>query len=145
MFNDAATTEIYTRSLVGSFRCVEETALGETLEKAGQDYRKRVRKSPRAVDYLKGRGVSGEIAQRYGLGYAPEGWRHLASVFAPVSYTHLRAHEPVLDLVCRLLIAKKKHKNNKKKNNNKTPNTYHVGELLHHILRDAESIGTEYG
>ena len=26
---------------------------------------------------------------------------------APVSYTHLRAHETVLDLVCRLLLEKK--------------------------------------
>ena len=30
-----------------------------------------------------------------------------------VSYTHLRAHETVLDLVCRLLLEKKKKKNNK--------------------------------
>ena len=29
----------------------------------------------------------------------------------PVSYTHLRAHETVLDLVCRLLLEKKKQKN----------------------------------
>ena len=28
--------------------------------------------------------------------------------FQPVSYTHLRAHETVLDLVCRLLLEKKK-------------------------------------
>ena len=28
--------------------------------------------------------------------------------FVPVSYTHLRAHETVLDLVCRLLLEKKK-------------------------------------
>ena len=28
---------------------------------------------------------------------------------APVSYTHLRAHETVLDLVCRLLLEKKKN------------------------------------
>ena len=28
--------------------------------------------------------------------------------FIPVSYTHLRAHETVLDLVCRLLLEKKK-------------------------------------
>ena len=28
-----------------------------------------------------------------------------------VSYTHLRAHETVLDLVCRLLLEKKKNKN----------------------------------
>ena len=29
---------------------------------------------------------------------------------APVSYTHLRAHETVLELVCRLLLEKKKRK-----------------------------------
>ena len=27
----------------------------------------------------------------------------------PVSYTHLRAHETVLDLVCRLLLENKNH------------------------------------
>ena len=31
-------------------------------------------------------------------------------IVEPVSYTHLRAHETVLDLVCRLLLGKKKHK-----------------------------------
>ena len=33
--------------------------------------------------------------------------------FRPVSYTHLRTHETVLDLVCRLLLEKKKttHRN----------------------------------
>ena len=34
--------------------------------------------------------------------------------FIPVSYTHLRAHETVLDLVCRLLL-EKKQRNKKKK------------------------------
>ncbi len=37
--------------------------------------------SPRAIAYFKGRGLSGEIAKQFGLGYAPEGWRSLASVF----------------------------------------------------------------
>ena len=32
-------------------------------------------------------------------------------VTIPVSYTHLRAHETVLDLVCRLLLEKKKKQN----------------------------------
>lgn len=58
-----------------------QATLSEVLEKAAQDYRKQLRQSSKAIDYLKGRGVSGEVAQRYGLGYAPEGWRHLASVF----------------------------------------------------------------
>src|SRR5665811_2522493 len=31
-----------------------------------------------------------------------------AADMRPVSYTHLRAHETVLDLVCRLLLEKKK-------------------------------------
>ena len=38
--------------------------------------------SPRAVAYFKGRGLSGQVAKQFGLGYAPEGWRSLASVFA---------------------------------------------------------------
>ena len=36
----------------------------------------------------------------------------LTAVVAPVSYTHLRAHETVLDIVCRLLLEKKKHQIN---------------------------------
>ena len=35
--------------------------------------------------------------------------RHgIAATYVAVSYTHLRAHETVLDLVCRLLLEKKK-------------------------------------
>ena len=36
---------------------------------------------------------------------------------APVSYTHLRAHETVLDIVCRLLLEKKKREKQIKKKN----------------------------
>jgi len=56
--------------------------LTEVLEKAGAAWRRHLRASPRAIDYLRSRGVSGEIARRFGLGYAPDGWRALASVFA---------------------------------------------------------------
>ncbi|MBC7732711.1 MAG: DNA primase [Bacteriovorax sp.] len=55
--------------------------LTDVLAKAADHYRKQLKNSPRAVDYLKGRGLSGEIAAQFGLGYAPEGWRGLASVF----------------------------------------------------------------
>ena len=51
------------------------------LEKANAAYRKELKTAARAVDYLKGRGVSGQVAKDFGLGYAPEGWRSLASVF----------------------------------------------------------------
>ena len=56
-------------------------SLGEVLRKASDHYRRQLKASPRAIDYLKGRGLSGEIAARFGLGYAPEGWRSLAGVF----------------------------------------------------------------
>ncbi len=57
------------------------TTLTEVLAKAADAYRKHLRQSPRAIDYLKGRGLSGEVAAQFGLGYAPEGWNGLASVF----------------------------------------------------------------
>src|SRR5665811_213179 len=38
----------------------------------------------------------------------PASKTHLLLDNSPVSYTHLRAHETVLDLVCRLLLEKKK-------------------------------------
>lgn len=59
----------------------KQATLSEVLEKAGEAYRKQLRQSATAVNYLKGRGVSGEIAREYGIGYAPPGWRTLASVF----------------------------------------------------------------
>ncbi len=59
----------------------KQSTLNSVLEKAGEAYKKQLKESPRAVDYLKGRGLSGEIAKLFGLGYAPEGWRSLASVF----------------------------------------------------------------
>jgi DNA primase len=55
--------------------------LAKVLARAAEAYRKQLRGSPRAIEYLKGRGLSGEIAARFGLGYAAEGWRGLASVF----------------------------------------------------------------
>jgi DNA primase len=59
----------------------KQNTLTDVLEKAGEAYRRQLKDSPRAVAYFKGRGLSGEIAKQFGLGYAPEGWRSLASVF----------------------------------------------------------------
>ena len=58
-----------------------QATLTDVLEKAGGAYQQTLKASPRAVAYLKGRGLSGQIAKVFGLGYAPEGWRHLANVF----------------------------------------------------------------
>ena len=46
-----------------------------------QHYRDQLRDSERAKDYLKGRGLVGETAARYHLGYAPPGWDGLLKTF----------------------------------------------------------------
>lgn len=47
------------------------------LAEAARFYRQRLRDSSRAIDYLKRRGLTGEIAARFGIGYAPDQWRGL--------------------------------------------------------------------
>ena len=49
----------------------------ETLAAAARFYKLRLKDAPHAIEYLKGRGVSGETAARFGIGYAPDGWRGL--------------------------------------------------------------------
>ena len=56
-------------------------SLNEVLTKAADFYRGQLKAHPRAVDYLKKRGLTGSVAARFGLGFAPPGWRTLAGVF----------------------------------------------------------------
>ncbi len=62
-------------------RKAQSTTLSDILAKAADHYKQQLKASPRAIAYLKGRGLSGEIAARFALGWAPEGWRTLASAF----------------------------------------------------------------
>ncbi len=55
--------------------------LSDVLGRAAEHYRRMLKATPRAIDYLKGRGLSGEIASRFALGYAADSWRGLASAF----------------------------------------------------------------
>ena len=59
----------------------KQHTLNDVLEKACDAYKRGLKESPKAIDYLKGRGLSGQVAKQFGIGYAPEGWRSLASVF----------------------------------------------------------------
>ena len=56
-------------------------ALSEVMSSAADWYRQQLKGSTRAVEYLKGRGLTGEIAKRYSLGYSPDGWQGLEAVF----------------------------------------------------------------
>ena len=58
----------------------------DILNQASQYYQSQLRRHPdrqKAVTYLKGRGLNGQIAQRFGVGYAPAGWQNLMQELAP--------------------------------------------------------------
>jgi len=58
--------------------------LYELMQTATRYYREQLKGSQRAIDYLKRRGLSGEVAARFGIGYAPEAWQNLIEI--SVSY-----------------------------------------------------------
>jgi DNA primase len=58
-----------------------DTDLSGTMLEAARFYRSALKDSPRAIDYLKGRGLTGEVAVRFGIGYAPDDWQPLARAF----------------------------------------------------------------
>ena len=57
----------------------EQTKELLALEAAVQIFKDNLRNSSEAISYLKHRGISGEIARDFGLGYAPDEWQHLSS------------------------------------------------------------------
>lgn len=58
-----------------------QKGLTELLTQAMHFYRSQLKQSPQAIQYLKKRGLTGEIAARFGLGYAPPGWQPLSACF----------------------------------------------------------------
>jgi DNA primase len=51
--------------------------LYDVLETAAGHYQEELKKSPEAIAYLKQRGLSGEVAKTFGIGFAPAGWNYL--------------------------------------------------------------------
>lgn len=62
-------------------RTQQTASLIEVMQRAEQYYRQQLKLSSAAVEYLKKRGLTGEIAARFGLGYAPDGWQNLDAAF----------------------------------------------------------------
>ncbi|WP_206956294.1 DNA primase [Trinickia acidisoli] len=56
-------------------------ALSDLMQTACDYYRKALRGAPQAIQYLKKRGLTGEVAARFGLGFAPDGWQNLEAAF----------------------------------------------------------------
>ena len=67
------------------------TSLSEVMAQAAKYYYAQLKVSEKAIAYLKRRGLSGEIAQKFGIGYAPEGWQNLGAVFEDYTVAELQA------------------------------------------------------
>lgn len=72
-------------------------ALVEIMARAAQYYKEQLKRSPKAIEYCKKRGLTGEIAARYGMGYAPDGWQNLQDVFPDYNADALKAAGLVIE------------------------------------------------
>jgi len=61
--------------------------LYELLTQVAKYYQAELRHAPLAINYLKKRGLSGNIAKDFGIGYAPPGWDHVLQTLGK-SATH---------------------------------------------------------
>ncbi len=62
----------------------------DIMARAAQYYKDQLKKSSQAIDYCKKRGLTGEIAARFGMGYAPDGWQNLQEVFSDYNADELK-------------------------------------------------------
>jgi DNA primase len=67
----------------------QETSLVAVMERAMEYYRAELKKAPPAIEYLKGRGLTGEIAARFRIGYAPDDWQGLKAAFPDYEHQSL--------------------------------------------------------
>ena len=65
-------------------------SLIDIMARATQYYKDQLKASPRAIDYCKKRGLTGEVAARFGMGYAPDGWQNLQAVFPDYNSDELK-------------------------------------------------------
>jgi DNA primase len=75
-----------------------ERDLEGALQAASEFFRDQLRKSPFAQGYLEKRKIPPELIERFGLGYAPDGWRNLIPA--------LQARVPLADLEAAGLAAR---------------------------------------
>ncbi|HJV26332.1 MAG TPA: DNA primase [Aromatoleum sp.] len=59
----------------------EHDELLAAIATAARFYRDQLKHAPIAIDYLKRRGLTGEICVRFGIGFAPDDWHGLRKIF----------------------------------------------------------------
>jgi DNA primase len=69
----------------------------EVMARAAQYYKDQLKRSPRTIEYCKKRGLTGEVAARFGMGYAPDGWQNLQEVFPDYGADELKVAGLVIE------------------------------------------------
>jgi len=69
----------------------------EIMARAAQYYKDQLKASPRAIEYCKKRGLTGEVAARFGMGYAPDGWQNLQVIFSDYNADELKTAGLVIE------------------------------------------------
>jgi len=67
----------------------EHSRLLQLMEDAKKFYESELRKNDGVKNYLKERGLKGETAKEFGVGFAPDGWRNLHSFLKNKNYTDI--------------------------------------------------------
>ncbi|MGV7209589.1 DNA primase [Oxalobacteraceae bacterium A2-2] len=80
-------------------QAAQALALTDAMARACDYFRAQLRQAPTAIAYLKNRGLTGEVAARFGLGYAPAGWDNLRAVFPDYEAVALAEAGLVIDRV----------------------------------------------
>jgi len=90
----------------GKPRVEIDQGLFHVLERAERFFRAQLRSAPDAVAYLKRRGLTGEVARDFGVGYAPEGWHTLSEALLaePTKGSGVVAHDATKLLTAGLTI-----------------------------------------
>lgn len=57
----------------------DTTPLFNAMEAARRFFQQSLKNAPKAIDYLQKRGINGETAKAFQIGYAPDGWQNLLS------------------------------------------------------------------
>jgi len=65
-------------------------ALIDVMARAAQYYKDQLKASSRAIEYCRKRGLTGEVAARFGMGYAPDGWQNLQAAFSDYNAEELK-------------------------------------------------------
>lgn len=73
----------------GAARTDERQQLLDVMDKAAKFYRNALKASPAAINYLRQRGLSDEIAARFGIGHAPGEQQALRKAFPDYAAKHL--------------------------------------------------------